>query len=155
MGRWCEAIQRDMTMRTQIDPISGDFTKEDDPGYSPTALVMVDYTWRLVGISEEHEILHWNVRPNHPAAQDARLEMRTDANLRTCMHYAAGGARLELAGKLIAEIEGGAARLTTNFEGAPKMLMGIETKPQTVTVRLPSRPPRKFTVRANEAIPLS
>jgi hypothetical protein len=155
MNQWCEAIQRDMTMRTQIDPISGHFTMADAPGYSPTALVMIDYTWRLVGISEEHALLHWNVRPDHPAARDTRLEMRTDANLRASMHYAAEGATLELAGKPIARIDGGAARLTTDSTGVPKSLTGIEAKPQTVTLRLPSRPARSFTLRANETILLS
>ena len=78
MDRWCEAIQRDMTFRQQIDPLTGVFTKEDAPNYSPCALVMVDYTWRLAGVCETPDALHWNIRPGHPAAESARFHMRTD-----------------------------------------------------------------------------
>jgi len=81
MNRWCEAIQRDPTLRQQVDPLDGDFTQQDAPNYSPSALIMVDSTWRLAGVHEEPDALHWNVRPGHPAAESARFRMRTDAAL--------------------------------------------------------------------------
>jgi hypothetical protein len=67
MDRWCEVIQNDMTFRQQMDPLNAAFTKEDMPNYSPASLVMVHYTWRLAGVREEADALHWNVRPGHAA----------------------------------------------------------------------------------------
>jgi hypothetical protein len=92
MNRWCEAIMRDMTFRQQIDPLSGVFSQEDAPGYSPCALVMIDYTWRLAGMTEAPESLFWNVRPGHPAAESAMFDLRTDQGDDAQMRYDAQGA---------------------------------------------------------------
>ena len=63
MTQWCEAIINDMTFRQQIDPVDGTFTKQgDEPDYSPAALVMVDYSWRLAGVTEEAMILDGDKR---------------------------------------------------------------------------------------------
>jgi hypothetical protein len=102
MNRWCEAIQSDMTFRQQLDPLTGAFTKEDAPGYSPTALVMLDYTWRLAGVREEGKSLEWNVRLGHPAAQSAFFQMRTDSGRATEIRYDSHGAEVRLAGKYLA-----------------------------------------------------
>ena len=37
MDRWCEAIQRDMTFRQQVDPLTGFFTREDAPNFAMRA----------------------------------------------------------------------------------------------------------------------
>ncbi len=88
MDRWCDALQADMSFRQQLDPLNGEFTKEDMPNYSPAALVMLDYTWRLAGVREgENGSLEWNVRPGHPAAQSASFRMRTDAGRTAEMKY--------------------------------------------------------------------
>ena len=153
MNRWCEAIQADMTFRQQIDPMTGAFTAgEDHPDYSPTALVMVDYTWRLMGVCEEAEQLHWNARPRHSAATDARFETRTDGGASLAMAYSANGVDLQVAGKSLARIEGGAARLVTDKSGSPAYLVGIEPGEQRVTLRLTGRKPRKLTLSANERV---
>ena len=68
MDRWCGAIQRDMTFRQQLDPLTGAFTHEGPPDYSPTALLMLDYTWRLAGVCEEGDSLEWNVRVRDTSA---------------------------------------------------------------------------------------
>jgi hypothetical protein len=99
MDRWCEVIQNDMTFRQQLDPLNGAFTKEDVPNYSPASLVMLDYTWRLAGVREEADALHWNVRPGHAAAESARFQMRTDAGHTAELVYDKRGAELRLAGK--------------------------------------------------------
>ena len=153
MGQWCEAIQADMTFRQQIDPMTGTFTAgEDHPDYSPTALVMVDYTWRLMGACEEAEALHWNARPRYAAATGARFETRTDNGASVRMTYASGGADLELAGTPVGRIEGGAARLVTDQAGKPAYLVGIEPADQRVTLTLPGRKPRKLTLSANQRV---
>ncbi|TCM16106.1 hypothetical protein EDF56_10894 [Novosphingobium sp. PhB165] len=154
MDQWCDALQRDMTFRQQMNPHTGAFTHEEAPGYSPAALVMVDYSWRLVGVCEEADGLHWNVRPGHAAAQDARLSMRTDGGRTAAMVYGAGGADLTLDGAPMARISGGSARLVTDAQGIPRHLVGIDPRPQTISLRLAGRKPRSLTLRANEQVSL-
>jgi hypothetical protein len=47
MQQWCEAIMRHTEFRQQMDPLTGDFTQADPSGYSPAALVFLDFTRRL------------------------------------------------------------------------------------------------------------
>jgi hypothetical protein len=47
MRRWCEAIMRHQEFRQQMDPLTGDFTQADPGGYSPAALVFLDFARRL------------------------------------------------------------------------------------------------------------
>ncbi|WP_253717284.1 alpha-L-rhamnosidase [Sphingomonas sp. AP4-R1] len=152
MSKWCEAIQRDLSIRTQVDPLTGAFTQEDAPGYSPTALVMIEYSWRLVGVHEERDTICWNVRPSHPAAREARLETYSDAGLRLNMRYRLGGAELEIAGKPVARIQGGSARLVTTSTGIPLELLGIEENPQTIELSIPGLPRRTIRLKPNHRI---
>lgn len=154
MNRWCEAIQKDLTFRQQADPQTGFFSLEDAPGYSPTSLVMVDYTWRLAGVYEEPEALHWNVQPGHPAAESARFRMRTDGGRHAAMSYDRHGAELSLGGRPLGRIEGGAVRLVTDKAGVPQALLGIREEPQRVTVRLVGQKPREVAVAANQRVGL-
>ena len=47
MQQWCEAIRRHGEFRQQIDPLTGVFTQPDPGGYSPCALVYLDFAARL------------------------------------------------------------------------------------------------------------
>lgn len=47
MAAWCEAIMRHIEFRQQMDPLTGDFTQADPSGYSPAALVFLDFARRL------------------------------------------------------------------------------------------------------------
>jgi hypothetical protein len=47
MQQWCSAIMRSGGFRQQMDPVSGDFTMADPSGYSPAALVFLDFARRL------------------------------------------------------------------------------------------------------------
>jgi hypothetical protein len=154
MDRWCEAIQSDMTFRQQMDPLNGVFTSEGTPNYSPVSLVMMDYTWRLAGVREEADALHWNVRPGHPAADSARFRVRTDAGRDAELRYGGQGAELWLGGKPLGHIESGVARLITNRAGQPEALLGISEQPQNVVIRLAGQPLRKVAVRPNQRIAL-
>jgi hypothetical protein len=49
MYQWCEAISRYTEFRQQMDPLTGDFTRIDASGYSPAALVYLDFIHRLQG----------------------------------------------------------------------------------------------------------
>ncbi len=154
MDRWCEALMADMTFRQQMDPRTGAFTHAEAADYSPAALVMVDYSWRLVGVCEEANVLHWNIRPGHAAAKDTRLSMQTDTGRAVAMAYRDGGADLSLGGQEIGRIAGGAVRLVTDKQGQPSHLIGIDPKTQTIGLLLTGRAPRRMTVRANQRIAL-
>jgi hypothetical protein len=133
MDAWGRALVADMSFRQQMDPVTGQFTAEGADDYSPAALVMMDYTWRLAGIVEHPVALDWNVRPTHPAADKARFAMKTDLGATAEMHYDGRGANLRLAGKMVARIEG-IARLRTKKNGQPVALVGIHEQPQTVAL---------------------
>jgi hypothetical protein len=47
MQQWVEAISRYTEFRQQMDPLTGDFTRIDASGYSPAALVYLDFIRRL------------------------------------------------------------------------------------------------------------
>lgn len=153
MERWCEALRRDMSFRQQIDPRTGQFTPGDLPNYSPASLLMVDFTWRLAGVREERDRLHWNVRPGSAVSDGAhfRSELRSSA---AEIHYTARAARLGLAGRELAEIEG-IARLETDLSGKPLSLLGIDLTPQKVELRLPGRAPQHFSLQPNQRIALT
>jgi hypothetical protein len=158
MEQWCEAMQRDPSFRQQMDPQTGEFTQTGARGYSPAALVMVDYTWRLSGVREEGETLEWSTRPGHVSAQGARFAMRTDEGRSAEMVYSANRgnatATLRLDGRELAQIEGGAARLITRRSGEPVALLGIHTKAQTVRVRLAGHRAHTYTIAPNQRIAL-
>ncbi|OIR07453.1 alpha-glucosidase [mine drainage metagenome] len=154
MDRWCEAIQCDMSFRQQLDPLTGAFTQADAPGYSPCALVMMDYTWRLAGIHEEPGGIHWNIRPGHPASDAARFRLPTDAGPEAALDYDARGARLSLGGRPVGRIDSGTVRLVTDTQGRPLALVGVASSPQSIELRLAGLPPRTLAVHANERISL-
>ena len=134
MDQWCKAVIKDGTFRQQMDPLSGEFNAEDPAGYSPAALVMVDYTWRLVGVDETGEHLNWNIRPDHPAAKAAVFTMTTDNGKMAELRYGKDSATLILAGKPVATIAG-TGRITTDKSGKLLSATGIDLKPQKVVVR--------------------
>jgi hypothetical protein len=152
MDRWCEAIQRDMSFRQQLDPTTGAFTEGDLPNYSPAALVMMDYTWRLAGIHEEPQQLHWNVRPGHPASDGARFSLRTDAGTQAEMRYDAKGAICSIGGTIVGRAGGGAARLLTDKQGKITGLIGISEATQHIALHTPERGKQNFTLHANEHV---
>lgn len=155
MDRWCEAIARDLHFLQQMSPFDGKFTRTQAGNYSPCALVMMDYTWRLAGIHEEPQCVSWNVRPGHPAAQSARFWKKTDADREAVLEYDAKGARLTFAGREVARVEGGAVRLVTAKDGVPMELRGIATKEQKITLQVADSKPEAYTIAANQRIPLS
>lgn len=155
MNRWCEAIQADMSFRQQIDPETGVFTAgADAPNYSPCALVMVDYTWRLIGVRDEDDTLEWTIRPAHVAARGAVLSMRTDGNGEAQIVYRSGGAELTLDARPVAQVTGGSARLVTDRVGRPKALVGVEPSVQHLELRLPGTPVRSIDLGPNQRIVL-
>ena len=152
MDRWCDAIQRDPTFRQQVDPLTGAFTQEDAPKYSPCALVMIDFTWRLAGVCEEPEELHWNINPGHPAAERAQFQLRTDGGKEAEIRYAGEGkeAELWLDGKLLGSVSSGAVRIITDKSGIPQACASIHEKRQEILMRWAKGKPRKVSLLPNE-----
>ncbi len=151
MDAWGRALVAHMGFRQQMDPQTGQFTA-GEPDYSPAALVMMDYTWRLAGITEQAEDLHWNVRPDHAAGDHARFTMRTDAGATAEMLYDERGAELRLAGKTVARLDG-TARLVTSKDGKPVALSGIDAPGRTVTLTLGGQR-REISISGNDAVRL-
>lgn len=154
MTQWGRALAADMTFRQQLDPDTGAFTQTEAPGYSPAALVMLDYTWRLAGITETNDALHWNIRPGHPASLGARFKLPLDGAGTAELLYDAHGAELRLNGTRLGRIDG-TARLITDRAGTPQNLTGIDLNAQTVTLRLKQPPRRQLRIRSNQTISLS
>jgi hypothetical protein len=154
MNQWCEAIQRDMTFRQQIDAITGDFAPEDMPNYSPAALVMMDFSWRLIGVREEQDQLEWNVRPHHVASQGAYLQRRFDGLHTAAIRYEESGAALHLDGRQFCQIESGTARLTTDKQGRLKLLTGISESTETISLRMNPQPAKIITILPNQQLKL-
>jgi hypothetical protein len=155
MNGWCEALQRDLHFRQQADPLSGRFTAGDPSGYSPAALVMIDFTWRLAGICESGRQLNWNIRPGHPAARSAKFDVRTDARHRAQLSYDPLGADLTLDGRLRARIEGGAVRVVTSRSGELLSLEGIDERVQDVRLLRPGAKMLELSVSPEARISLT
>jgi hypothetical protein len=152
MDHWCEAIQRNVTFRQQIDPMTGEFTQADQPSYSPACLLMTDFTWRLAGVREEQGYLEWNVRPGQAVSQSARFSLHFGKSHTAAMVYDEKGAMLHLNGRLLGRIESGVARLITDKQGRPKQLCSISEAVQTVSVKLGSHPAKRWALRPNQQL---
>jgi hypothetical protein len=55
MQKWCEAIMRHTEFRQQLDPQTGVFTQPDPGGYSPAALVFLEFAYRLTSGKPEKQ----------------------------------------------------------------------------------------------------
>jgi hypothetical protein len=152
MLAWCEALEKDMSFRQQMDPVTGEFTQGGAVSYSPAALVMYDYTWRLAGVREERGQLEWTVRPGMAASERARFAVRTKGG-EAEMRYDERGAKLTLDGREIATVEG-IARLVTSGQGRPQKLVGVDAKAQTVTLHLSGEAKREVRLEPNQEMAL-
>ena len=151
MDAWGRALVADMGFRQQMDPMTGAFTR-GEPDYSPAALVMMDYTWRLAGITEQADDLYWNVRPDHAAGDHAAFILKTDAGVAAEMRYDGRSAELRLAGRTIARIEG-TARLVTGKDGKLSALTGISEQPESMRLKTDGHE-RHFRINGNQTIQL-
>jgi hypothetical protein len=150
MEQWCEAEQRDMSFRQQLDPVTGVFSEGDKPEYSPSSLVMVDFTWRLAGISEEAEELQWNVRPRMGASRHARFRVKLRGGMAE-MDYEGDGTTLTFAGRRIARVMG-MARVVTDHIGKMTALVGISPVAQQVQLQHAGKAAESIMLRPNERV---
>jgi hypothetical protein len=147
MDRWVDAIARSGDFYQQLDPLSGECTKAGDPGgYSPAALVLLDFVWRLYGVRKAGERIEWNCRAPANSAKTVST-IKTPRGMAELQH-ASGGSALSVAGKPVLRVLG-AARVITDLDGKPTAITG--TSDASVEVRLvwPSGKHRKVTIAPN------
>jgi hypothetical protein len=156
MQRWIEALVRaNGEFRQQIDPLTGAFSLEDPGGYSPCALVFLDFLWRSSGVRSSNDGIEWNVRP--PALDRvAQFSASIGAGLQAAqaeLIYGPAGAELRLSGRRIAQVAGG-TRLLTSRTGELEAAVGIAQEDSRVVVRVPGRPVRMFRIAPNQRVVL-
>jgi hypothetical protein len=151
MDAWCKALIADNTFRQQCDPETGVFTEGGSKSYSPAALVLLDYTWRLAGITERKGQIEFNVRPNSPAAQGSRFALRRDDGTQAEMRYIPGGADLFLEGKKILTVHGTARVQVLTYVTLPAGRAGIRLKPGERLIYLEGLTGRPETVKLTRA----
>jgi hypothetical protein len=132
MQQWIKAIVAAKgLLAQQMDPLTGKFSTEDPGGYSPAALVMLDYTWRLHGVRRTKDHLEWNCHPPENARKTT-FSLPTPRGVARLEHSAEGSA-LSLAGKPLVRVNG-AARVVTDAYGKAQRIVGIVG--ETVDVKL-------------------
>lgn len=148
MEKWTEAIRRFIEFRQQMDPLTGEFTRIDPGGYSPAALVFLDYTWRLGGPRVERDDLEWNARPDtfSPGTRYART--LKDGRVAE-MRYGTGDVELVLAGKTLFHVEG-TGRLITDSSGTPVGAVGTSQADQPFSITAPSGTKRQLLLKPNQ-----
>ena len=153
MSAWCEALERDGTFRQQLDPMTGVFTEGGSKGYSPAALVLTEYIWRLAGIREEAGRVEWTVRPGSKAADGGRFQLRVKGGKLAEMRYSAGGAELLLGGRRLAVVTGN-GRVVTDTEGRGLEVVGTVEGSHAVRIAWAGKGPQTVTVQGNARVKL-
>jgi hypothetical protein len=150
MQRWVEVLLRAGDFRQQMDPLSGVFTA-DAGGYSPAALVLLDFVWRLSGVREQDDGLEWNVRP--PAKGKAQFAAKIHGASAELAHDN-DGAEMRVGGKRIAQVTG-VVRITTTPQGDLRAATGVALENTAVRIRIQGKPDRSFRIAANETVDLT
>lgn len=150
MGRWIEAITRHVEFRQQMNPLTGDFTETDPSGYSPAALVFVDYLWRLHGVRETGDAIEWNVRAPQGERTEFSVKTRHGAGHGTALlEYRKGVAELTLHGKKLATVQG-VGRLITDRQGRLLAAVGTAEQPVELMITLAGKKPTRVKLVPNE-----
>ena len=151
MQQWTRAIVRNGKFLQQMDPVDGTFT-EDLGDYSPAALCFTEFTWRLSGVRQEGDLLHWNVRPPAPDVR-ARYRLRITPTSTAELRYAKSGAELLLNDTIVYRTTA-TARFVTDRGGKLVAAIGIGPDQTQGTIRHASGRERTFTVSPNEFVAL-
>jgi hypothetical protein len=152
MHQWVEALYRaNGEFRQQMDPLTGEFTAADPGGYSPAALVCLDFIWRLHGVRRQGELLEWNVRT--PYERGRSRFMRKVGTTTMEMDYEGARAELRIGGQRVARVSG-TVRLLTKQDGDLDSAVGIENGEQQVTIDPTRSIKRAFRIAPNGRVVL-
>ncbi|HWF90637.1 MAG TPA: hypothetical protein VN684_00060, partial [Terriglobales bacterium] len=147
MQQWTKAITRAGNFLQQMDSLSGKFTP-DKGNYSPTALVFLDFTWRLAGVRRDENGLEWNLRPNADGSS-SRYHVHLPGGQTAELKYSGkpGVAECFLNGKFLFR-SSEAVRLNTDRNGQLRGAAGIAPAKTHVTLHTLNGK-RKFSIEAN------
>ena len=149
MQQWVNAILRAADFRQQLDPLTGVFT-DDPPGYSPAALVLIDFTWRLAGVRGIGDHLEWNIRP--PATHTGSIfRLPVTPTLTAEMNYKSGHAELSLNGRQFVKTSS-IVRLITTQGGELRGAVGIAAQKSSVVLHQIGAPERRFSIEPNSRL---
>ena len=150
MQRWVEALMRAKgEFRQQLDPVTGVFTEADPGGYSPAALMFLEFLWRLSGVREHGELVEWNVHaPDRPARFSRHVGTATLE-----LDYDGARAELRMGGRRLARVSG-VVRLLTTKTGDLNAAIGIADSEQPVTVDVTGRLKRGFRIAPDQRVEL-
>jgi hypothetical protein len=149
MQRWIEAITRHVEFRQQMDPLTGNFTESDPGGYSPAALVFLDFLWRLHGVRAEGGLIEWNLRS--PRGRSAIFTRKMTGGTAEIL-YRGETATLRWRGKTLATVRG-TCRLVTGRQGRFLRAVGTAQENSTVSVTFPGGPKSTLHLQPNRSIP--
>ena len=153
MQQWVRAmIGAGYAFRQQLDPLTGQFSTEDPGGYSPAALVVLDFVCRLHGVRRNGDLLEWNCRRPENCAT-ATFSVQTSHGPALLQHTKMESL-LTLAGKTILKVEG-TARVLTDAQGRVTRIVGIHDKTADVRLSWPSGKSELLQVAPNSARPVS
>jgi hypothetical protein len=149
MSQWVSALRRAGEFHQQLDPLNGEFTP-DVGGYSPAALVLLDFLWRLSGVHPHSDSVEWNVRP--PAKGNSTFTASLHG-ITAELAYCGDQAALCIGGKSVATVNG-IVRLITAKDGALREAVGIAQGESQVKLRSADHE-RIFKIQGNARISLA
>jgi hypothetical protein len=152
MRQWVKAIlAAGGGLRQQMDPLTGEFSMADPGGYSPAALVLLDYAWRLYGVRQVGNLTEWNCRaPEKSARTEASIQTKRGTAVLT---HTAKESVMTLAGKMILRVNG-TVRVVTDADGKVSHVVGVEEEAASVVLRWPNGKSKTMTVARNATVPI-
>jgi hypothetical protein len=149
MQQWVKAILASGGLRQQMDPLTGEFSMADPSGYSPAALVLLDYTWRLYGVRRNGEQIEWNCgSPEKSASTEASIPTPLGAAVLRLTQYES---EISLAGKTIVRVSG-TVRVVTDERGKVLRCVGVHDQSAHVMLHWSSGKSAALTVPPNATV---
>jgi hypothetical protein len=150
MSQWIQALLAGPGFLQQLDPLTGEFTPAGG-GYSPAALVMVDYTWRLHGVRTEADKLEWNCRVPEGASH-TRFSLPLKGGAAELSH-GPDSSELFLKTKKLLTVKG-TARIVTDAKGKALRIVGIGPDTTQVGLLWPNRKTKSLQIEPNQVVQL-
>ena len=149
MTKWVDALIKAGEFRQQLDPLTGEFTTEDPGGYSPAALVFLEYAWRLCGVRRESDTLEWNCRIPAGSRQTS-FSIATPRGT-AMLRHSNDVSELSIGGRHAMTVRG-TARVVTDLRGNVRKVVGTSQQKEILHLVWAGRTPTGVTVRPNQSI---